>query len=98
MHGQRSLIVRYRPSADRVILHLPSYVEAVNHLDGQRVALEVCDRHARPARVEGTAAVVADETVAGDDAAELEHWPPGISARYVVIRIPAARRGMDGYS
>lgn len=89
-HGERSLIVTYRAGAQGLTLHLPSFVEAVNYLDGQPVALEVAERDTPPARVEGTAEVVADDAVSEADVEQLEQWPPGILSHFVVIRVPEA--------
>ena len=87
-HGERSLIVGYQASASGLTLHLPSFVEAVNYLDGQPVAVEVARPGGEPACVRGTAELVADDTVTEAEACQLEQWPPGIVSHFVKIRVP----------
>lgn len=87
-HGERSLIVGFRASSSGLTLHLPSFVEAVNYLDGQPVAVEVARPGGEPACVRGTAELVADDTVTAAEARQLEQWPPGIVSHFVKIRVP----------
>ena len=96
-HGTRGLVVAYVHGMNRVTLHLPSYNEAVNYLDGQHVVLEplLPGAGVSSAPIEGEAVVVDDEAVPQAEAAQLEQYPPGSGARYVVIQPDAAGAGLE---